>query len=247
MTPNRSIAAPGEQRMVRFRRFLEGPVAEDDRENVQETPTDETRPNVVESFNLRLPTEDVSKADHRKTAKTSVVHRGQHLDFEGIDELIEFFEAPDRKQEKWWGKEIKRTTDKRKPIELVDVTIKRAWVYELSHQPDRDYHLLVGVHPQHDEGRYVNIEVTAIDPKSPDAMDLLAVRRKFQSDYEAHQHKSLPSGFTQPKNAIPIRVSGSIFLDADHGREITGHGDIKNFTTWEIHPVTKIEFLNGTE
>jgi hypothetical protein len=83
-----------------------------------------------------------------------------------------------------------------------------------------------------------------IDPNSPDAEDLWAVRKSFKQQYEDSTGKSFPAGFTQPPNPIHIRVTGSIFLDADHDREAVGHGDITNFTFWEIHPITKIEILD---
>ena len=131
-------------------------------------------------------------------------------------------------------------------VEMVNVTVNDAWIYEISRQSDCDYHLLIGVHPSNDEGKYLNAEISSINLDSPDAMHLWNVRKSFRQQYQDQMGKSLPAGrsFAQPTPPIHIRVSGSIFLDADHDRREVGHHDIKNFTSWEIHPITKIEILD---
>ncbi len=239
-----TVAPHSAPKPARVRAYLEGDIADDDRENVLVRPPGKVRADAVMSFNVTIPADDIFEGQHRKTPKTTVVHGGENEVFEDVDELIGYFESPERKQEQWWGKAIKKTTEERnEEIELVNVTVKQAWIYEISHQGDNDYHLLIGVNPDTDDGRYLNAEISAINPESPDAKDLWELRKLFKKQYEDYSGKSLPKGYTQPMNPIHIRLSGSIFLDADHGRRAVGHGDIKNFTSWEIHPITSIQIL----
>ncbi len=177
-----TVAPPSPQRPARVRTFLEGAVADDDRENVRVRPPKEARARTLLPSNTVIPAEDIFEGSHRATPKTTVVHGGESETFEDIDGLIGYFESPTRRQEQWWGTVITKTTEER------------------------------------------NQE---IDKKQ----------------YQDSTGNSLPTGFTQPMKPIHIRVSGSIFLDADHGRRAVGHGDIKNFTSWEIHPITNIQIL----
>jgi len=195
---------------------------------------------------VTIPADDIFEGVDRKTPKTTIVHDGGQEDFQDVDELIAYFESPLRVQERWLGTVITTSTDQRNPdVELVNVTVQNAWIYEISRQKDNDYHLLIGVDPARDQSRYVNAEISAINEDSPDAKNLWELRQSFKQQYEDFTGKALPGNrrFTQPRNPIHIRVTGSIFLDADHGRAVVGHGDIKNFTSWEIHPITKIEIL----
>jgi hypothetical protein len=239
VTP-RSIQRPTRVRTA----FLESEVADDDRENALAPVPNQLRGEAVLPSNVTIPSDDIFKGKHRKTPKTTVVHDGETQVFEDIDGLIGYFESPERRQEQWWGTVITKSTDERNAeIELVNVTVNNAWIYEVSHQADNDYHLLIGNSPDNDDGRYLNAEISGINPDSPDAKDLLDLRNSFKQQYQDYAGKPLPKGYTQPRNPIHIRVMGSIFLDADHGRAAVGHGDIKNFTSWEIHPITMIQIL----
>src|SRR6266446_4889528 len=138
----------------RARTFLEGDVADDDRENVRLRPPAERRAFKLTPSDAVIPPEDIFEGEHRKTPKTTVVHDGESQNFETVDGLIAYFESPKRQQEQWWGSVITKTTDERnQEIELVNATVKDAWIYEISRQGDNDYHRLIGVHPDNDEGR----------------------------------------------------------------------------------------------
>ncbi len=218
-------------------------IAEEEGENVPRRATAD----VVTPFNVTIPAEDIFNGTDRKTPKTTVVHDGENQIFQDVDELIGFFESPERKQEQWWGTVIKKTTEERNAqIELVNVTVQDAWIYEISKQADNDYHLLIGVSLGNDAGRYLNAEISAINAESPDTKELWELRKSFKQQFEDHEG-SLPAlnNFIQPATPIHIRLSGSIFLDADHGRRKVGHGNIKNFTSWEIHPITSIQILDN--
>jgi hypothetical protein len=198
------------------------------------------------AFDAAITDDDIWNGHDRQTAKTTIVHGGEEQAFQDVDGLLAFFESPTRIQENWWGTIITQQTDDRNSeIELVNVTVQDAWIYEISRQNDHDYHLLIGIHPDLDQGRYLNAEIASIRLESPDAKALWAVRKSFRKQYEAQTGNLPPQGltFTQPANPIHIRVSGSIFLDADHGRAAVGHHDVKNFTSWEIHPITNIQIL----
>lgn len=241
------VCAPCAPSAVTPRVFREGPVTDAGVEDELPAALKRTPADFMRRLNLSIPEEDIWNGKHRAGAKTSEVHDGEHKTFADVNELIQYFESPKRKQEKWWRKDIKKTTDQRnEEVEMVNVTVNDAWIYEISRQSDCDYHLLIGVHPSNDEGKYLNAEISSINLDSPDAMHLWNVRKSFRQQYQDQMGKSLPAGrsFAQPTPPIHIRVSGSIFLDADHDRREVGHHDIKNFTSWEIHPITKIEILD---
>src|SRR5437879_2768710 len=44
---------------------------------------------------------------------------------------------------------------------------------------------------------------------------------------------------------VHVRITGSIFFDVDHAAGVVGPGNFKPKTAWEIHPITKLEFLNN--
>ncbi len=239
-SPQPSVNVP------RVRTPLEGAIGEEEEhERIAKESLNREHKDLLLRANVRVPASEEFEGSDRKTPKTTVVHGGDTRTFDGVDELIAYFETPERKQERWWGKMITKQTDERNAIELVNVTVRNAWIYEISRQPDNDYHLLIGVSPDKDDGRYINAEISAINPDSDDAADLWSLRKDFVEQYQHHEGKPVPKTkrFAQPQTPIHIRLTGSIFLDADHGRSAVGHGEIKNFTSWEIHPITKIQIL----
>jgi hypothetical protein len=55
---------------------------------------------------------------------------------------------------------------------------------------------------------------------------------------------SRPGAFQRPDPPVPVRVTGSFFWDVDHSPpNFIGPNDFKTKTSWEIHPISKIEFL----
>jgi hypothetical protein len=229
---------------ARVQSWIEGD-ANEELEHLRSRPAKKPLPRAPRPATVSVPAADIFEGTDRFTPKTTFVHGGEVQNFPSVDDLISFFESPDRKQENWVN-DITTSTDERNQIEQVNVTVNDAWIYEISKQKDNDYHLLIGVSPDQDGGRYLNAEISGIDPQGPDAPDLWALRQLFKSQFPQYVGRSLPSvgRFIQPTNPIHIRITGSIFLDADHGRNIVGHGNIKNFTSWEIHPITKIEFVD---
>jgi hypothetical protein len=230
---------------ARVQSFIEGD-ANEEAEHLRSRQPKKALADAVRPSNVRIPAADIFDGVDRFTPKTTIVHDGEDKPVGNVDELIDFFESPIRIQEKWWRKAITTSTEERNKIEQVNVTVQDAWIYEISKQKDNDYHLLIGVRPDLNGGRYVNAEISGIDPQGPDAAFLWTLRQSFKSQFPEYAGRSLPNvgRFIQPRYPMHIRVSGSIFLDADHGREAVGHGDIKNFTSWEIHPITKIDFVD---
>jgi hypothetical protein len=196
------------------------------------------------AINAPIPTHDLFLGSDRKIPKTTIARGGSNETFADVDALIAFFESPLRKQERLWRTVIMPTTKERNAeVELVNVKVRDAWIYEISRQGDNDFLLMLGVHPDRDQGKYVIAEVSAINVQSPDVLELWMLRKSFRTQYEDHTNKPLPMGHTQPRKPLHVRISGSIFLDTDHPRGTVGHGDIKNFTSWEIHPITSITIL----
>jgi hypothetical protein len=122
---------PAVKKPPHVRRYLEGPTANDDDENaLPPRVLDHLRATALLRFNASIPDDDIFQGQHRPIPETTVVHSGENKSFNTVTELIRYFESPHRKQEQWWRTVIKQTTNERnEEIELLNVSVKYAWIY----------------------------------------------------------------------------------------------------------------------
>lgn len=133
----------------------------------------------------------------------------------------------------------KASSSQRVKEEKQNITIERAYIYAIKHEPDKDFHVIIG----DKEGKhFFNIEVSGLPEEDQhDFGKLLAVRLSVQSFFD--KRVRISEKYNKPDPPIPVRVSGSLFYDIDHAPGIVGPAGYRPNTSREIHPVSKIEFL----
>jgi hypothetical protein len=140
------------------------------------------------------------------------------------------------------GMGITKTTDTRVDAEKRNVRVT-GFIHAFKKEGDHDYHMILGDGPNADNPVYLNVEVSGIPVGGTNAnrMKLIAVRDEFKQAFNLG--KTGPAGYKQPVEPIAVRITGSLFWDVDHAPGVVGPGNLKPKTSWEIHPVSAIEFL----
>jgi hypothetical protein len=148
---------------------------------------------------------------------------------------------PDRDMK---GMGITRSTDTRVDAEKRNVRVT-GFIHAFKKEGDNDYHVILGDGTDADPAVYMNVEVSGIPVGGTNANRnrLIAVRDQFK---EAFQVGSTgPRSYKRPHQPIPVRITGSLFWDVDHRPGEVGPDDMKPKTSWEIHPISMIEFLDN--
>src|SRR5262245_47036526 len=116
-----------------------------------------------------------------------------------------------------------------------------AFIYSISREGDNDFHVIIGGDPDDPDRLYMNVEVSGLPPVgNPFRAQLQTAREQFKKFFGAH----LPGrGFHDVGEPIAVQITGSLFYDISHKPDVPGPRDRKPHTSWEIHPVTDIQFL----
>jgi hypothetical protein len=119
----------------------------------------------------------------------------------------------------------------------------RTYLHAASKEADNDYHLIVGGRGSANSRRYMNVEVSGLPPSGPHRQRLKQARIQFL-DFFGDEAPGMDYDFYNPP--IPVRITGSLFYDMDHRPGGVGPASLRRGlkTSWEIHPITKIEFLD---
>jgi hypothetical protein len=125
--------------------------------------------------------------------------------------------------------------------EKFNVTVP-AYIYAFRKEDDNDYHVILGDAPGTPGPRYMNSEVSGIPVAGTDAnrRTLWDVRRAFKEAFELADEG--PVTYHCPDPPVPVLITGSIFWDVEHERQVVGPTSFKPKTAWEIHPISRIEF-----
>ena len=125
--------------------------------------------------------------------------------------------------------------------EDMNIFIENAFIFYMKKEEDNDLHLVIGDVLDGVKINLLTIEIAGLpDVSAPDYNALLearkAIYKQFQTFFDSTQ-KSKRTRKPYPK----IAVTGSLFFDNWHYAETE---DItRPDTVFELHPVTKIEFL----
>jgi hypothetical protein len=124
------------------------------------------------------------------------------------------------------------------------------YLYAATKENDNDYHLILGTKDCKDPDCFMTAEVTGV-PRLPKNRPQL---EKARNEFEEQIGEFTPSGGLPPRGPylrfrtpVPVRVTGPLFYDADHEidrktREgAVGPDYATPSTSWEIHPVVRIE------
>jgi hypothetical protein len=128
--------------------------------------------------------------------------------------------------------------------EQANVTVT-AYIYAFRKESDNDFHVILGDKPGTTNAKYLNAEVSGIPAVGTDEnrQQLWTVRKAFKDAFELGDEG--PDAYFRPHQPIPVRVTGSLFYDVEHVPPHTvGPKYASPGTAWEIHPISKIDFLD---
>jgi hypothetical protein len=186
---------------------------------------------------------DTFHAKDRVTPKTTIVVGAPIEDFDSVGDLVRHLlkTVPDSVMADLG---ITRQTETRVKEENRNVRVT-GFIYAFKKEGDNDYHVILGDAPDIANPLYLNVEVSGIPVGGTNAnrQRLISVRQVFKETLSLGT--SGPNSYKRPHPPIPVRVTGSLFWDVDHKPGAVGPDDFKPKTSWEIHPVSEIEFLEN--
>jgi hypothetical protein len=180
---------------------------------------------------------------HRKGPKTTISDAAAESKYARLEDLLDTLPADEDMIESLEGL-VEETGDangkfaeSRLPDEERNVRVK-AWIYAVKYEDDKDFHVILGSSRTKSKAHFMNAEVSALPkPATGDTPTLQHVREQMRDVLGlfpgARYHK--------PTKPIAVEVEGSLFYDIDHGPGVVGPAGMRPETSWEIHPVTKLE------
>lgn len=141
------------------------------------------------------------------------------------------------------------TANRRESIENRNVQLNKVYLYTFKRQKDEDYHLIVGTSKNPRTAYFFNVEISGNPPAGAyGRQDIIQARNDFEEYFELTYCADSYYEQNFRNDPIPVIITGSIFYDAWHCSSFASSGpqrwtEIKLQTAWEIHPITKIEFL----
>jgi hypothetical protein len=188
------------------------------------------------------------KGKDRKIPKTTIVTDADVEDFATVAALVKDIlkKNPDSVMQEKSGITTKTMT--RVDAEKRNVRVN-GFIYAFTKEKDNDYHVILGDAPGTNPPVFLNVEVSGlpVGGTAANLKTLTGVRNDFKDAFQVGE--TGPKGYqilgdaTGQPTPVPVRITGSLFWDVDHKPGVVGPGDLKPKTSWEIHPVSKIEFL----
>jgi hypothetical protein len=184
--------------------------------------------------------DDSFKGQDRLVPKTTIVD-AEVEEFPTVAALLEQLleQFPD---DKMAGMGITRSTNTRVAPEKRNVRVTGFIHAFKKEKNDNDYHVILGDGPDADNPVYMNVEVSGIPVggTNDNRKKLVAVRDEFKQAFGLG--RTGPANFFKPHEPIPVRITGSLFWDVDHKPGVVGPAGMRPKTSWEIHPISQIEF-----
>jgi len=167
----------------------------------------------------------------RAECKTSI----NNVHFESFPDLNSFLETlPSDSHMRTLGIS---SNSNRSNEEKRNVTINRTYIYAIKHEGDKDYHLIIG---DSEEETFINVEISGLPDEHHADFDILLSVRQTLKNFLSNARLRESGSYNVPDKPIPVSVSGSLFFDF---HPAVGPKKYSTKTSWEIHPVSKIEFL----
>jgi hypothetical protein len=125
------------------------------------------------------------------------------------------------------------------------------YIYATKKEDDNDYHLILGTKTCKKPDCFMTAEVSGVPRLSKDRAKLEKARDEFEDQITSFTPSGgMPTGsdYLRFQTPIPVQVTGPLFYDADHKIDRdTREGGVgpawaRPSTSWEIHPVVRIEF-----
>ncbi len=166
--------------------------------------------------------------------------------FSSVTDLRAKLLVPDAKMRSKYS-DIRKPTTERKSEEqhLVSVTANLfAFKFEDGNAPatgDNDFHVILGDDKTKAE-TLLNIEVSGLPQTGDPGSKFKTIRQQFLNILAQNNLKA-KDAFQKFKIPVKVRITGSLYFDADHAAGQVGPAGLRPTTIWEIHPVQKIEVL----
>jgi hypothetical protein len=186
---------------------------------------------------------DVFDGKIRKIAKVTIFE-GQTKTFDSVSELRDWL--PDDHDMKALdigrGPDVDRVMQG-KLNEQLNVMVT-AYIYTFRKEGDNDYHVIIGDKPGTPNRKFMNAEVSGIPDIGTDENrnQLWMVRRMFKRTFQLGDEG--PDKYDRLPEPVPVKITGSLFWDVEHYPKTVGPTYASPKTAWEIHPISKIEFLD---
>lgn len=185
-----------------------------------------------------LDSRDEFRGTARKAAKISIAN-ARRESFANLDDLLADLPTDDeminRRPRISSDRDSERVAEEQRNIRV------EAFLYAASREDDNDFHLILGdTATARRSTTYMNVELSGLPPEDhPDRDRLERVRRFYLNRFRGNVPGERYDFYDPP---IPVRVSGSLFYDIDHRPGAVGPRSHRPETSWELHPVTFIEF-----
>ena len=116
--------------------------------------------------------------------------------------------------------------------------LKDTYLYAFKKESDNDYHVIIGDNKNVKKATFFNVEISGLS--NANVKTFTAVRAAFEKQFV----RVCSSGYVIfAQNPIKIQIEGSTFFDVDHKPGQIGPVGFQPATNWEIHPISKITFL----
>lgn len=140
--------------------------------------------------------------------------------------------------------------DKRLDIENRNVQLKKVYIYTFKRQGDEDYHVIFGTTDDISTAKFFNCEISGLSPSGTYGRDKLIDARDSFESYFGIMDKCATSYYRNDfrEQPVPVLLEGSLFYDGEHCDHYENNGpqkwkELEVSIAWELHPITKIEFL----
>ena len=122
--------------------------------------------------------------------------------------------------------------------EMQNIRLKKdTYLYAFAKEGDGDYHIIIGDHFIASKAAFLNVEISGLLTNDK---TLSNPRRAFEKQFIG----MCSSDYIIFENPLKIDVQGSLFFDVSHTKGQVGPKNFKPQTNWELHPVSKIRFID---
>jgi hypothetical protein len=185
-----------------------------------------------------IPETDIFDGTVRKIAKVTIFE-GQMKPFDSVGHLREWlpYDRDMRDLDIGRGPDVDRVKQ-----EKFNVTLT-AYIYTFRKEGDNDYHVIIGDGPDTPNRKYINAEVSGIPEVGTDEnrAQLWKVRNAFKQTFQLDAEG--PDTYLPLEPPVPVQITGSLFWDVEHYPNTVGPRFASPKTAWEIHPISRINFL----
>ncbi len=180
----------------------------------------------------------------RKFSKTVPHSGGRSKSFKSIADLLEWL--PSDSSMKFHTPKIESgENSQRVAEEQKNIILKKVFILAIYREEDNDFHVVLCDIPVYDGvAALFSAEVSGL----PDAAQVSSsTMNELENVREAitNQLGDLNCGriFMFKKGGMPVKVKGSLFFDVHHAGQVHGRQGLNPKSAWEIHPITKFEWL----